>query len=315
MQGEDEGAQDVAPSTNLDEESRNVAEEIIESVNKEDNENNDIVEIEKELEIRTAGTQCMSDINTRIEKEENSEYEERYENGTKEPIKERRTRSRFESLGVVAAMGKSKRQRNNDKKTDKEEKMDDVIAQSQDECRITGGPQRDREVGTDRPGNIEDTNKEDLDQYMDHEDTENEQGKEIDRYKKKAGKDRIEQDTTGKTMEDRNGYGMKMVRHEGRMKYIEQIKNMQEYIRSQGRKEESYRFDNLHKGEIMLEAVLDTKERVNNRNMNTVRIIQYMKKIGCSYDKIKHCGFGKAEVIFKNVKDANKTLDVKGMLE
>lgn len=57
------------------------------------------------------------------------EYEKNYENGIKDSLKEKRSRSRFESIDVIAAMGKSRMNRGMDRKTEKEARKDDAIAQ------------------------------------------------------------------------------------------------------------------------------------------------------------------------------------------
>lgn len=99
-----------------------------------------------------------------------------------------------------------------------------------------------------------------------------------------------------------------MVRHDGRLRYIEDIKNFPEMMKNQHKKEGEARFSHSHKGELITEAVLDPKVRSNNKDMNTVKIIQYLRKIGCNFEKIKNNG--KAEVTFFDIKNANKCLDV-----
>lgn len=101
----------------------------------------------------------------------------------------------------------------------------------------------------------------------------------------------------------------KMVKHEGILKYIEEIKHYEEILKNQARQEEESRFSNLHRGEPILEAVLAASVRTNNKDMNTVKIIQYVKKLGCKIDKVKHNGFGKAEVTFIDIRNANKCLE------
>lgn len=52
-------------------------------------------------------------------------------------------------------------------------------------------------------------------------------------------------------------------------------------MKNQFRKEGESRFAHSHKGELILEAILDPKVTSNNKDTNTVKVIQYLKKIGC----------------------------------
>lgn len=112
----------------------------------------------------------------------------------------------------------------------------------------------------------------------------------------------------------------KMVKHEGKQKYVEDIRNYEDIIKNQVKKEEDIRFNSSHRGEPILEAVFDPRVRTSNKNANTVKIIQYIKKLGCNIERIKNSGFGKAEVTFIDVKNANKCIeksqkDVKGCVK
>lgn len=51
------------------------------------------------------------------------EYEENYDSGIKDATKERRIKARFESLDVVAAMGKSRKQRKLNQKIERRKRM------------------------------------------------------------------------------------------------------------------------------------------------------------------------------------------------
>lgn len=89
-----------------------------------------------------------------------------------------------------------------------------------------------------------------------------------------------------------------MVRYEGRMRYVEDIKNFQKIMKNRNRKEEEA--SNSH--EPILEAVFDPRVRSNNKDMNTViKIIQYLRKIGCSFEKIKNNGFRARQKLLSSI--------------
>lgn len=96
---------------------------------------------------------------------------------------------------------------------------------------------------------------------------------------------------TRKTEESRIERKTKMIRHDGSLKYIEDIKNYEEIIKNQVRQEEESRFSNSHRGEPILEAILAANARTNNKDANTLKIIQYIKRLGCNIDKVKYNGF------------------------
>lgn len=101
----------------------------------------------------------------------------------------------------------------------------------------------------------------------------------------------------------------KMIRHEGRLRYIEDIKDYEEVIKNQHKNEEVRKFNASHRGIPILEVVLNPRLRSSDKDTNTVKIIQHIKKLGCNVERIKNCGFGKAEVAFIDVKNANKCIE------
>lgn len=62
-------------------------------------------------------------------------YEKNYENGIKDSIKQKRIKARFESIDVVEAIGKAKKNRDIEKKVDKEAMKDDAKVQEKGESR------------------------------------------------------------------------------------------------------------------------------------------------------------------------------------
>lgn len=60
------------------------------------------------------------------------------------------------------------------------------------------------------------------------------------------------------------------------------------------------KFDSNHKGEIMVETILQPNYRDNNREANKVKIANYLAKVGCKVKKIKNSGSGEIKVYFKD---------------
>lgn len=54
---------------------------------------------------------------------------------------------------------------------------------------------------------------------------------------------------------------------------------------------------------------MDPKDLIKQR-YEYGKIIQYLRKIGCNFEKIKNNGFGKAKITFFDTKNANKCLEI-----
>lgn len=225
-------------------------------------------------------------------------------------MKGKRSKARFESLEVVVAMGKPKKQRKLDQKTEREMKKDDAIMSSIGESTIIGDPRREKEVDVNKAMKVAQDRK-----IVDYQDMEVEMDSVImergkDYVSKEGIREGVEQDRSRLTNTRGDENKNKMVRIDGKLQYVEEIKNYSDIMKNQGKKEGEFRFAHSHKGELIVEAMLDPKVRSNNRDTNTVKIIQYLRRIGCNFDRIKNSGYGKAEVKFFDIKNANKCLDI-----
>lgn len=151
-------------------------------------------------------------------------YEARYESGIRDATKERRAKARFESLNVLT-MGKSRKHRKLETKMEREARQDDAIVINKSESEKNGDPRPEKEI--DRVS-VEKTGQDR--KLIDYQDMGYET--ESDSIERKTCSDNIGtsrgeigQDRSGKTNESSDEKETKMVRYEGKLKYIENIKN------------------------------------------------------------------------------------------
>lgn len=160
-------------------------------------------------------------------------------------------------------MGKSRKQKNMNKKVERDTRTNDVIVLNKGESGKNGDPLQGKDVTIDLIDSVDKNRKLVSYQDMDFE-TENdlrEREREINRPRTESVREGIEQDSAGKTVEGNSEKGTKMVRYEGRMRYVEDIKNYPEIMKNQNRKVEEARFNNSHKGKPIIEAILDPRVR------------------------------------------------------
>lgn len=99
-----------------------------------------------------------------------------------------------------------------------------------------------------------------------------------------------------------------MIRYKGRWRFIEDIKegniggNVSEYKR----------YQSTHVGIKSVEATLISSARIGGNNVsNMLKIIKYINQKGYKVVETKDNGFGRIELIFENMIEANRCLDDK----
>lgn len=98
-----------------------------------------------------------------------------------------------------------------------------------------------------------------------------------------VNKGRIEDDNSTRMNRETRRLKIKMVRYNGTLIYEEEITD-------KGNKEEkSYeqRFSNSHKEEIILEATFDWSNRAKSKEVNIVKITNFLVKFGFKVDKVR----------------------------
>lgn len=100
----------------------------------------------------------------------------------------------------------------------------------------------------------------------------------------------------------------KMVRINGVLKYVEN--EGKEGGQVEVAKEGEDRFKSSYKGRLIVVAVLNARYRSYNKESNVNKIMNYLVKKGIKVESIKGEGFGKAEIVFFDVVQANKCLDL-----
>lgn len=200
-------------------------------------------------------------------------------NGIKDSLKEKRQKIRFEGLKVVVAMGDIGRWNSGEGKEakkygqenrEREANKDDETAQIIRDIGKTGDPQQGKRVDV-----VESVNRESSmyrGKEMEYESEKSIHEKEICSMSVGVVGEEGKQESTEKTIESRTEKGIKMVRHNGKLKYIEDIKDFQELDKSKEKKEEIARFNSSLRGAPILEAELIPRSRTNNKDANTLKI-------------------------------------------
>lgn len=96
-----------------------------------------------------------------------------------------------------------------------------------------------------------------------------------------------------------------MIKVKGEMFYEEDLTEEQKKILDE---KETKFYPNNHMGLKIVEATLHPSARVGNNESNRLRIIKYCNQRGYQGDIAKNRGFGKLDLIFRNIKDANNCL-------
>lgn len=98
-----------------------------------------------------------------------------------------------------------------------------------------------------------------------------------------------------------------MKREKGVLKYCENVEERNEEVEIIS----ADRFKSSHKRKIMVIAVLNPRNRTNNKDVNLIKITNFIVKTGTRIESIKGSSFGKAEVTFIHVIQANKCSDLR----
>lgn len=105
---------------------------------------------------------------------------------------------------------------------------------------------------------------------------------------------------------DRLGRLTKMVRIKGVLRYLEEG----EIVEEQTEIETEDRFKSTHKGKIIVIASLNSRNRTMDKDRNVMKITNYLMKNGIKLDSVRSGGFGKAEITFIDIVQANRCLDL-----
>lgn len=88
--------------------------------------------------------------------------------------------------------------------------------------------------------------------------------------------------------------------------YKEEINNRVDQIKNEVN--DNIKFDSNHKGEIIVETILQPNYKANNKEANKVRA-NYLAKVGCKIEKIKNSGSGEVKIYFKDIVQVNRCID------
>lgn len=99
-----------------------------------------------------------------------------------------------------------------------------------------------------------------------------------------------------------------MVRVKEVLKYVDEIEGTRGQIEIGEETEE--RFKSTFKGKTVVAAILNNRFRSNIKEANVNKIMNFLAKKDIKIESIRGEGFGKAEVTFFDVVQANKWLDV-----
>lgn len=108
----------------------------------------------------------------------------------------------------------------------------------------------------------------------------------------------------------RKTYLEKMIRDKGVLRYVREG----EVVTRTKNVNCEERFRASQKGNIVTVAILNSRHRSNSTS-NIIKITNYLKKHNIKIDSIKSCGFGKAEITFLDVVNANRSLDLNKVSE
>lgn len=159
-------------------------------------------------------------------------YESSYESRIRDSIKEKRIKARFESIDVVAVMGKSKKNRTADRKINRERTKDDATVETQGESGKLGDLRIEREMRELKKIYREENIDKEKSIKCETGINEREKDKQIVNVENQVegGQGQTKDKEIG---ESRISKGTKMIKYEGRFRCIENIKNYEEVLKSQ----------------------------------------------------------------------------------
>lgn len=118
-----------------------------------------------------------------------------------------------------------------------------------------------------------------------------------------------EAQTSRKKPQEKRINKMKVIKQGSEFKYEEIMEGEKKDEKKEEKKEEQ-RFKGTHAGDIIIEANVSSNYRSKNRACNEIKVASKINNTGIRVEKIKNIGYNRTEIKLKNIRDANKLLDL-----